>query len=421
MPWGMSNERDTIRNRGSAMRRFTRSAQRCLLALVCALVLAAPGHGAEAPASTASDEAQVWSLIDDHLARAIDAYHAGQKTTAYTLAVSAYLDGFELVETRLDLVDHALMKSIETAMADLRQAIRSGVAPEVLDGQYAAVRGLLDQARRKLQQQAGIAPGLAAVSSGAILLREGTEAVLVIAALLAFLRKTGREQAAAYVHMGWVAALLLGLVTWWLASTVIEISGAGREATEGVVALLAAAMLVYVGYWLHDNMHAKRWKGFLHDKVGGALNAGQIWLLALISFTAAYREVFETVLFYQALALEAGPGNGVYLVAGAAAGLILLIVVALLIFHFSVRLPLKLFFGVNALILVLLSLVIAGKGIAALQEAGYVPVDRVSFPEWNAVGIYANWESLGVQLFILVLVAALLGLSRHREPPGVPS
>ncbi len=101
--------------------------------------------------------------------------------------------------------------------------------------------------------------------------------------------------------------------------------------------------------------------------------------------------------------------------------MILLIVVALLIFHFSVRLPLKLFFGVNALILVLLSLVIAGKGIAALQEAGYVPVDRVSFPEWNAVGIYANWESLGVQLFILVLVAALLGLSRHREPPGVPS
>lgn len=386
-----------------------------MLALVCALAFSAVAYSAEESTAPATvGEAQVWTLIDDRLARAIDAYHAGRSTEAYSLTVSAYLDGFELVETRLDLVDHALMKSTESAMADLRQAIRNGAAPEAVDAQYATTRELLGQARGKLRQQAGIDPGLAAVSSGAILLREGVEAVLVIAALIAFLRKTGREQSIAYVHMGWIAALLLGLATWWLASTVIEISGAGREATEGVVALLAAAMLIYVGYWLHDNMHAKRWKGFLHDKVGGALNTGQVWLLALISFTAAYREVFETVLFYQALALEAGPGAGIYLVAGGVAGLVLLIVVALLIFHFSVRLPLRLFFGVNALILVLLSFVIAGKGIAALQEAGYVPVDRVPFPEWNAIGVYANWETLGVQGFMLVLVISLLALSRRR-------
>lgn len=388
-----------------------------MLALVFSLAFSAVGQGAEsiAPAPAVVDEGQVWTLIDDRLAQAIDAYHAGRSTEAYSFAVSAYLDGFELVETRLDLVDHALMKSIESAMAALRQDIRNGAEAETVDAQYAATRALLGQARGKLARQVGIDPGLAAVSSGAILLREGVEAVLVIAALIAFLRKTGREQNIVYVHMGWIAAVLLGLATWWLASTVIEISGAGREATEGVVALLAAAMLIYVGYWLHDNMHAKRWKGFLHDKVGGALSTGQVWLLALISFTAAYREVFETVLFYQALALEAGPGTGVYLVAGGAAGLALLVMVALLILHFSVRLPLKLFFGVNALILMLLSFVIAGKGIAALQEAGYVPVDRVPFPEWNAIGVYANWESLGVQAFMLVLVISLLALSRRRE------
>ena len=195
----------------------------------------------------------------------------------------------------------------------------------------------------------------------------------------------------------------------------IEISGAGREATEGVVALLAAAMLIYVGYWLHDTMHAKRWKGFLHDQVGGALNAGQLWVLTLISFTAAYREVFETVLFYQALALEAGSGSAPYLLAGAAVGLLLLVIVAFLIFRFSVRLPIRLFFGVNALILVLLALGIAGKGIAALQEAGYVPVDRVSFPEWSAIGIYANWESLGLQAVMLGLIVVLFGTSRLRS------
>ncbi|MGE0371396.1 MAG: FTR1 family protein [Gammaproteobacteria bacterium] len=391
-----------------------------LLSLVYAVLLVTPCHGAEPPGSADAD-ARLWSLIDDRLAAATEAYHAGRKTEAYKLAVSAYLDGFELVETRLDLVDHRLMKSIEAAMAELRQSIRTDAAPGTVERQYASVRVLLDRAQEKLQRGAGLAPALAAASSGAILLREGTEAVLVIAALIAFLRKTGREGAAAYIHAGWISAVLLGIATWWLASAVLEVSGAGREATEGVVALLAAAMLIYVGYWLHDNMHAKRWKVFLHDKVGGALSAGQVWLLALISFTAAYREVFETVLFYQALALEAGPGSGFYLAAGGAAGLVLLALVALLILHFSVRLPLRLFFGVNALILVVLSLVIAGKGIAALQEAGYVPVDHLSFPEWNAVGLYANWEALGVQAFMLILVIVLLRLSHHRRQHGIPS
>lgn len=386
----------------------------CVLAWVCSVIPPAVSYGAELKPA-ADDDAKIWSIIDTHLAEANAAYRSGRNTEAYALAVSAYLDGFELVETRLDLVDHELMKSIESAMAGLRQSIRQGVSPTEVDRQYAAVRELLDQARRKLHQDTGIAPMLAATSSGAILLREGTEAALVIAALIAFLRKTGREQAVAYIHAGWFAAVLLGVVTWWIASTVIEISGAGREATEGVVALLAAAMLIYVGYWLHDTMHAKRWKGFLHDQVGGALNAGQLWVLTLISFTAAYREVFETVLFYQALALEAGSGSAPYLLAGAAVGLLLLVIVAFLIFRFSVRLPMRLFFGVNALILVLLALVIAGKGIAALQEAGYVPVDRVSFPEWSAIGIYANWESLGLQAVMLGLIVVLFGTSRLRS------
>jgi high-affinity iron transporter len=384
-----------------------------LLVLFCSVAFAAAASAAEV-APGPGEDTELWSIIDTNLRGANEAYHAGRNTDAYKLAVSAYLDGFELIETRLDLVDHDLMKRIEAAMADLRVLIRQSAPVADVDHQYGVVRQLLSEAQRKLDQGAGIAPMLAATSSGAILLREGTEAALVIAALIAFLRKTGRAQAIRYIHAGWIAALLLGVATWWLASTLIEISGAGREATEGVVALIAAAMLIYVGYWLHDTMHAKRWKGFLHDKVDGALSVGQVWVLAMISFTAAYREVFETVLFYQALILESGPGSGLYLLGGAAVGLGLLVIVSLLIFHFSVRLPMRLFFNVNALILVVLSLVIAGKGIAALQEAGYVPISRVALPEWNAVGIYANWESLGVQAVMLALVIVLLGLSRSR-------
>jgi high-affinity iron transporter len=397
------------------MRRFV-----LLLVLFCSAAFAAAASAAEV-APGPGEDTELWSIIDTNLRGANEAYHAGRNTDAYKLAVSAYLDGFELIETRLDLVDHDLMKRIEAAMADLRVLIRQSAPVADVDHQYGVVRQLLSEAQRKLDQGTGIAPMLAATSSGAILLREGTEAALVIAALIAFLRKTGRAQAIRYIHAGWIAALLLGVATWWLASTLIEISGAGREATEGMVALIAAAMLIYVGYWLHDTMHAKRWKGFLHDKVDGALSVGQVWVLAMISFTAAYREVFETVLFYQALILESGPGSGLYLLGGAAVGLGLLVIVSLLIFHFSVRLPMRLFFNVNALILVVLSLVIAGKGIAALQEAGYVPISRVALPEWNAVGLYANWESLGVQAVMLALVIVLLGLSRSRAQDKLTS
>ena len=114
-------------------------------------------------------------------------------------------------------------------------------------------------------------------------------------------RKTGRRDALPYVHAGWIAALVLGAITWALATFFVEISGANRELTEGLTALVAAAMLLYVGWWLHGKSYAQAWARFIKEQVGQALAKRTLWAMAAVSFFAVYREMFEIVLFYQAL------------------------------------------------------------------------------------------------------------------------
>src|SRR4030095_1027657 len=125
----------------------------------------------------------------------------------------------------------------------------------------------------------------------------GLEPLLGGAAIGALLVKTGRRDALPYVHAGWIGALALGGVTWVTASYVVTVSGAGREVTEGVTALVAAVMLLYVGFWMHRHAHAARWKTFLEGRVQAALSGRTLWTLASISLLAGYREAFETVVF----------------------------------------------------------------------------------------------------------------------------
>jgi high-affinity iron transporter len=255
-----------------------------------------------------------------------------------------------------------------------------------------------------------------------ILLREGLEAILILAAILAFLSKADRHDAIRHVHAGWLAALTLGIATWLAATYFITISGANRELTEGITALLATAVLLYVGFWLHGKVYAQRWKRFIETKVRGALTSRTMWALALVSFLAVYREVFETVLFYQALWVQAGPAGHTGILIGFVGAAGALIVLAWLIFRYSVRLPIALFFGTSSALLVGLAVVFAGKGVAALQAAGIFPIDPVHIPSIPFLGIYPNRQALALQVVLLCVV--LLGFaytyySARRDVPRV--
>lgn len=346
--------------------------------------------------------------LEESLAR----YRAGDGKAAYELAVSAYLEGFELAEAGLSAVDSGLRGHIEEEMGNYRTLIQQRAPVQTVADQEQQLQGLLAEAEERLNSGT-LSPTMSFVSAFIILLREGLEAILVLAAIAAFLVKTERRDSLPYLHAGWTSALALGVVTWMIAAYFIDISGASRELTEGVTALLAAVILFYVGLWLHNKTHARRWKQFLEGKVRGALGGRTLWALAAVSFIAVYREVFETVLFYQALWMQSGPGSQHLVVTGFVAAAAMLVALSWLIFRFSVRLPLRLFFGANSVLMYLLAIVFAGNGVAALQEAGKLPIDPVNFPRVGLLGIYPNLQSLGLQAALLSF-AIVWAIYSHR-------
>jgi high-affinity iron transporter len=354
------------------------------------------------------------------LGESVAAYREGRAGLAQDLAVSSYLEGFELVEAGLDALDRGLRTEVETEMIRYRGLLRDGAPPAEVEAQAARIEGLLGQARDLLDRGA-LPAGTTFVASLVILLREGLEAILIVAAILALLIRAGRRDALPYIHAGWLGALALGALTWLAASSLVTISGATREVTEGVTALVAAAVLLYVGFWMHGKSHAERWQAFLSSRLRGALTARTMWALALVSFLAVYREAFETVLFYQALAIQAGRGGTAPLLGGLGTAALALVVLAWLILRGSVRLPLGVFFGGTSVLLALLAVVLAGKGIAALQEAGWLPVHQVSVPALPVLGLYPNLQGLVLQAALVLVIVAGFTWTQYavrRTPSG---
>jgi len=179
-----------------------------------------------------------------------------------------------------------------------------------------------------------------------ILLREGLEALLVVVAMIAFLKKAERTDVLPYVHAGWMAALAAGGLTWAVATYLVDLSGASREMTEGFSAIFAAIVLLGVGIWMHQKSLAGRWQSYVKQKLSSALNKKSAMMLFLLAFVTVYREVFETVLFYAALWT---PENGGYLLAGLATGTAILAAIGVILLRSSARLPISQFFAFSRL------------------------------------------------------------------------
>ena len=351
----------------------------------------------------------------DRLQQSVDAYASGDRKKAGELALSAYLDGFEPVEAVLATRDGALMGRVEEAMAGFRTAIARGEPESALRERLVSTGRLLDEAEAALAPEAesGLSTFLGAF---AILLREGLEALLVVIAMIAFLRKADRAEALPYVHGGWVAALVAGAVTWAIATYAIGISGASRELTEGFGSLLAAVILLSVGIWMHGKAQAEEWRRYIAEKMQGALSRGSAWFLFGLAFIVVYREVFETILFFAALWTA---DNGATILAGAMTGVALLGVIAWAMLRYSRKLPITQFFAYSAILIAILAVVLAGKGVGALQEAGLIGITPVGgVPRISMIGLFPTAEAIGAQL--VALVAVLLGFRAARRPRPVP-
>ena len=199
--------------------------------------------------------------------------------------------------------------------------------------------------------------------------------------------------------------LVAGGATWAAATRLIAISGASSELTEGIGSLVSAVVLLSVGVWMHGKAQAGAWQACIRDKLSAALSKRSAWFLFLLAFIVVYREVFETILFYAALWSQGTQGA---LLGGAALAIVCLALIAWGLLIFSRRLPISQFFAYSALLIAALAVILTGKGVAGLQEAGVMDVHPLAaLPRVEILGLFPTWAGLAAQL--LALTAIIVG------------
>lgn len=365
------------------------------------------------PADLAAQPATL-DLARQKLRDSVAAYEAGDRDKARELALSAYLDGFEPIEPTLAGRDSSLLARVEAAMGKLRSAIASKRPAEEVRAQAEEIDGLFAETEKVL---GGNQDSVSAFVGGfTILLREGLEALLIVVAMLAFLGKADRREMQRPVHYGWITALVAGGLTWLAATQLIQISGASRELTEGFGSILAAVVLLFVGIWMHGKAQAGEWQRYIREKLTEALSRKSAWFLFSLAFIAVYREVFETILFYAAMASE---GNAGALAAGGIAAVAVLAAIAVAMLRFSQKLPIGKFFAFSSALVAVLAVVLAGKGVAALQEAGLIGIFTVpGAPRISMLGLFPTVQSLAAQTATLIILMGGFAWNRRSPSPA---
>ena len=252
-----------------------------------------------------------------------------------------------------------------------------------------------------------------------ILLREGLEAMLVIAALAAFLRRSEQPDKLTPLYAGAVAAIAASFGAAWVFETYFD--GAHNDLFEAAVMLLAAALLIYMSGWLFLRQDPKAWKNELQRAAERAVSAGTALSLAGISFLAVFREGGETILFLHTLA-RTGGGWSLGIFAGLGVAVLCLIALFAAMQWLALRLPLRPIFLVTSAFLFVMGLKFIGEAIQELQEQVLVPIHDQGIPNLvYALGLNGTWEALGAQALVLLLAAtgiAVAGIRAGKKAPG---
>jgi high-affinity iron transporter len=378
-----------------------------VLVIGALLAAAAPAMAADSSLQRGRQEvARARPLVD----QALEAVKAGDRARAYALARTAYLDHFEYVEIPLRLRNPNLVLDTEFKFAELRNDIRDGAPLGAIRRDTADVREGLLAVDRELATKGVAAPLIAFGFSFSILFREGIEAVLLIAILLGSLAAGSAANYKRPLAGGVAAAVLASVVTWVVATLILDIAPVSREVLEAVTALVAVAVLVVVSFWLISRLEQRRRVEFMRARVASTLAAGTSIAFAGLGFTAVYREGFETVLFYQALSLFA-QGLELWVVLGALAAAVGLAAAGYAILGLGKKLPLKPMLVVGASVLLLLSVAFAGNAVRSLQSADLLratPLDWPRLPVFVAelTGIHPTTQGLVVQAVMLAVFVA---------------
>lgn len=251
-----------------------------------------------------------------------------------------------------------------------------------------------------------------------ILLREGLEAILVLAALLAYAKKSGQATARRWIWAGAGSGLLLSIAMAVMLTLVLATasSGSTREMIEGYTGLAAVVLMLTVGQWMHSKSNARSWNSYVERQVGGALARGSLWSLFAVAGLAILREGAETTIFYIGMAPAIQLSQ---LFLGIGIALVILIVLAVAIIQFSVRLPVRWFFLTATLLIYYLVFRFLGESIHALQVSATLPAHVApDLPALSWLGLYPTWETFVPQMAVLLYMIFSLIRTEKRSIKG---
>ncbi|TNH04681.1 FTR1 family iron permease [Testudinibacter sp. TR-2022] len=350
---------------------------------------------------------QIATDVNHGIQQALQLYQQGKRDDAIIAVQDTYFDVFESsgMESSVGSRDSQLKTTLEGFFTRLVGQMKAQQPLENLQQQANGLSQQLQSAVGLLQQTNDNAWSIF-VYSLLIMLREGLEALLIVAAIVAYLVKNQHQDKLPVIRQSVIIALIASVITAFIFQLLFENSGANRELLEGITMIFAVIMLFMMSYWLLSKVEAQNWKRYLEGKLSTSLTTGSLIGLWLTSFLAVYREGAETVLFYYALVGDIQSADGyLYLLGGIIVGVVLLLIVYFIMRFTVVKLPLKPFFMLTGSFMYLMAFVFAGKSVLELIEGKLIQPTLLSgFPEIAWLGIYPYLETLIPQA-VLILAA----------------
>jgi len=341
-----------------------------------------------------------------HVQEAARLADSGEPQRAESIVLDAYLTDIEPIEPWLRARDAELVTQLESSFTATRAALqrRDPAARQ----ETARLLGLLDRAAGPhAKSTAASVFGFSAL----VIIREGFEAAVIIAALLAVVKKRKEVARARLVHAGWVSALAVGAVAFVLGRNVL--AGAMNEKLEGCLAFVATVMLLHAALWLNAKSTTRRTMGSLRERTHGAMDRGGLALFG-IAFLAMFRESFETAVFLEALSIDAPTA----VVWGSLFGTAVLLGLVFAVSRLGLRLPMTTLFKVSTVVLLVTAVVLVGQGVHSFEEVGLLPSRPLPLPRIEFLGLYP--DSIGLLAQLVVALAPLLWKASTTSLPAGP-
>ena len=375
-----------------------------------------------AQSDTSEDEGKdftpIVQNIKDKMAKVLQLYESGKVDDAIDESGNIYFDEYEEsgMENIVGAKNTQLKLDTEASFNKISALMRAGASKEQI---VAAQNKLFDQLTQSLELTKKSSNWDLFLYALIIILREGFEALIIVAAVIALLIKSGNSKHLNIVYSALGVAVVLSIATAYGLNYIFGSENAGqtREVMEGAVMLIAVVLLFYVGFWLLSNANSKKWTAYIQGQISSSLSSGDSKMLWWTVFLAVYREGAETVLFYLALLFDAKtPAATSMVAAGFVAGLIALIVVYVIIKKFSLKIAIKPFFIATSVIIFYMSVVFVGKGVMELVEGKvFVPTVIDGLPTITWIGFYPYVQSLVPQAVMIVLLIAGILILKNKQ------